>query len=139
MSDYRNKVVESTTETVAQAKPGSDATISNVEVEPPFTSYETDKGHPFLVDHYELGSLWNDAGYEPEIASINTYIEHLINTGEINNTLESVKGKLKSIEKMLNIPKDARTANRVGQVAAYVEFLIKADNIKKDSAKYGMK
>lgn len=146
MSDnsYRTSVSQDTTpaqEQVAQPEKGS---VSEVTVEPPFTSYEIDKGKPFLVDHYELGSLWNETdmysnGYKDEVTSINTYLEHLINTGELNNTLESVRGKLKSIEKMINIPKDARTAVRVGQVAAYVDFLLKSDNIKKDSAKYGMR
>lgn len=143
--EYREKIVsDSTSDTPAQAIPGSNSSVSNVEVEPPYTSYEIDKGKPFIVDHYELGSLWNETdmysnGYKTEVDAIDTYLTHLINTGEINNTLESVKNKLKSIEKMLNIPKDARTANRVGQVAAYVEFLIKADDIKKNSAKYGMR
>jgi len=39
---------------------------------------------------------------------------------------------------MINISPEDRKASRVGRVAAYMEFLIKADGIKRDSAKYGM-
>ena len=142
MSEYREKIVSDTPAPPAQAIKVSDAHVSNVEVEPPFTSYETDKGKPFLVDHYELGSLWNETdmysqGYKPEVESINTYLNYLIDKGELNNSLPAVREKLKSIEKMVNVGKEERTAVRVGKVAAYVDFLIKTDNIKKDAAKYG--
>lgn len=108
-------------------------------VEPPFSEYESKKGNPYPVDYFELGRYWNTGElYTKEVDSINLYLNHLVRTGEINNTTAAVKGKLKSIEKMINSDPNDRAAARVGRVAAYVEFLIKADKIKKDSAKYGM-
>lgn len=114
-------------------------TVEVSSVEPPFTEYEKKNGKPYPVDYFDLGQYWNTGElYTKEIDSISTYLSHLIHTGEINNSLSSVKNKLKSIEKMINVHSDDRRAARVGKVAAYVEFLIKADNIKKDAAKYGM-
>lgn len=141
MSDYR---VAQTTETTTQAPAPTEPTDKSVtqtptSVEPPFSEYENKKGHPYIVDYFELGRYWNTGDvYTGEVETINTYLNHLIHTGEINNTTGAVKSKLKSIEKMVNVQPDDRAASRVGRVAAYMEFLIKADKIKKESAKYGM-
>lgn len=141
MSDYRTPV--SSEPSKPQESQGDGKEFHESEVMPPFTSYEKDKGKPYLVDHYELGSHWNDGdmysnAYKDEVTSINTYLEHLINTGEISNSIESVKETLKGIEKMVGIKKDSRTAVKVGLIAAHVEFLMKADNIKKTAGKYGV-
>ncbi len=116
-----------------------DITQVPTNVEPPFTDYESKKGNPYPVDYFELGRYWNTGDlYTKEVETINTYLTHLVKTGEINNSTQAVSKKLKSIEKMINVDPEDRAASRVGRVAAYMEFLIKADNIKKDSAKYGM-
>ena len=146
MSDPTYRVANPTKsqpEPTAQA-PDKVATTNEVETEPPFTSYEADKGKPYLVDHYELGSLWNEAdmysdGYKGEVETINKYLDQQIGRGEINNTLDSVKTELKRIEKMINVKKDARTAVKVGLVTAHVKFLLETDDIKKTAGKYGMK
>ena len=114
-----------------------------VDVEPPFSDYESQNGKPFLVDHYELGSLWNhrdmySEGFEGEVGVVTSYIDGLIAKGEINNTVEAVRSKLKDLEKVVNVRNDDRKAVRVGKVAAYVEFLMKSDNIQSNSAKYGL-
>lgn len=116
-----------------------EVTQTPTTVEPPFTEYENKNGKPYVVDYFDLGRYWNTGElYTKEVASINTYLNHLVNSGELNNSTESIAKKMKSIEKMINVNPDDRKAARVGKVAAYIEFLIKADNIKKDAAKYGM-
>ena len=142
MSSTVRTSVDSAPETPQETQTDG-SSVNEVTVDPPFTSYEKDKGKPFIVDHYELGRFWNDGdmytnGYVGEVDTISTYLTHLVNTGEISNTLEAAKDKLKSIEKMVGVKDDARTAVKVGQVAAYIEFLLKSDNIKKESAKYGL-
>lgn len=109
------------------------------DVEVPYSEYEKEKGTPFIVEHYDLGRFWNTGDiYTAEVATIQTYIDHLVSKGEINNTTKSVSDKLKSIEKMINVKPDDRKAAKVGKVAAYIEFLLKADNITKNTAKYAM-
>ena len=76
--------------------------------------------------------------FAPEVDSINTYLKHAMDKGEVNNTVESVKNELKRIEKMINVRKDQRKAVKIGLVAEYVNFILKSENIKKESAKYGM-
>ena len=109
------------------------------EVEPPYSEYKKKNGKPYSVDYFELGRYWDHGElYNKEIDSIESYISHQVEIGEINNTLDSVKKAMKKIEKMINLDKEDRKASRVGRVAAYMEFLIKADGIKRDAAKYGM-
>lgn len=107
-----------------------------------YTEYDKEHGRPFLVDHYDLGTFWNRGdmysdAYVGEVNTINQYLEHQLNKGEIGNSLDAVKGELKRIEKMINVPKDSRTAVRVGMVSEFVKFLLKTEGIKRDSAKYG--
>lgn len=107
-------------------------------VEPPYSEYESKKGQPFSVDYFELGNYWNEGElYNAEVKTIETYMDHLVKTGEINNTIEAVKAKMKSIEKMIHSDPTDRKANRVALVAAHFEFLSKADEIKRNSAKFG--
>lgn len=117
--------------------------VGNTKIEPPFLDYEKEKGHPFLVDHYELGSLWNRGdmyaeAYVPEVEAINEYLDYQIKTGEIGNNVEAVKKELKRLEKMNNVSPDQRKSMRIGIVAEFVKFLMKTQEIKKESAKYGM-
>ncbi len=144
MSDtvFRSKVESAP---VAEQKAPADKSvpIGTSTVEPPFTEYEKENHHPYLVDHYELGSLWNQGdmysdAFVPEVETINTYLTHMIEKGEINNTLESVKNELKRIEKINNIRPDQRKAMRLGIVAEYVKFILKSEDIKRDSGKYGL-
>ena len=140
MSDYRvSTPQESTPEPRHDVNETKDVTQTPTSVEPPYTDYETKNGKPYSVDYFDLGRYWNQGElYNKEIESIETYVQHLVKTGEINNSLKAVKDKMKKIEKMINIDPEDRKASRVGRVAAYMEFLIKADNIKRDSAKYSM-
>jgi len=136
---YRVASEPEKTSEAPQVKPPTEVTEVPSKVEPPYSEYETKNNKPYAVDYFELGRYWNTGElYTKEIETISTYISHLVNTGEINNSTDSVSKKLKAIEKMINVKPDDRAASRVGRVAAYMEFLIKADNIKKDSAKYGM-
>jgi len=115
-----------------------DITQTPTEVEPPYSEYESKKGKPFSVDYFELGDYWNEGElYNAEVKTIETYIDHLIKTGEVNNTIDAVKAKIKSVEKMIHSDPNDRKANRVALVAAHFEFLSKADEIKRNSAKFG--
>jgi len=114
------------------------AVRAETSVEPPYSEYETKKGKPFSVDYFDLGNYWNEGElYNAEVKTIETYIDHLVKTGEVNNTIEAVKAKMKSVEKMIHSDPTDRKANRVALVAAHFEFLSKADEIKRNSAKFG--
>lgn len=113
------------------------------KVEPPFSDYEQEKGKPFLVDHYELGQLWNrgdmySEAFVPEVETINEYLKYAINKGDVANTTESVIRELNRIEKLINCRSDQKKSVRIGMVAEYVKFILKSENIKRDAAKYGM-
>ena len=130
-------VVKSTTPTDTSVPRG----VTNIDV--PFTEYHSQNGHPFLVDHYELGQYWDHSdmysdGFKTEINDINRYLGYLIDKGEINNTTDSVKNELKRIEKMINVDKNSRKSVRMGVISEYTNFLLKSENIKKESAKQGM-
>jgi hypothetical protein len=143
MSDtvFRTQTVEPAAATEAPVAPvDKHVPAGFTKVEPPFTDYESEKGHPYLVDHYELGDLWSHGdmyseGYVPEVKTINEYLDYAIKNGDLANTTDSVKNELKRIEKMINVRPDQRKTMRIGLVAEYVRFLMKSDYIKKESGR----
>jgi len=141
---FRTRIVEPAAQDTPQAPKGDGMEpVKETTVEPPFMDYEKMKGQPFLVDHYELGALWNrgdmySEAFIPEVTAINKYLDYAISKGDVNNTTESVKKELNRIEKMINVRPDQRKTMRIGLVAEYVKFLMKSDYVKKESAKYGM-
>lgn len=131
--------VDKSTVNVDKVSESKETTQVSTEVEAPYSEYEAKHGKPYSVDYFDLGSYWDHADlYTKEIGTIQTYIDHLVHTGQVNNTLEAVRAKLKSVEKMIHSDPTDRKANRVALMAAHFEFLAKADEIKKNSARYGM-
>ena len=129
----------------AEAKEPTDTMVprGTTEVEPPYTDYESQKGKPFAIDYYEMGEAWNrfDSkadNYVPEARTIDTYMNHMIEKGEVNNTTESVTNELKRIEKLVNVKPDARKSMRMELVAEYMKFLLKSEGIRVRSGKMGL-
>lgn len=136
---YRNNVdTPATEETLPQPK---NASQLGATVEVPYTSYSTEKNHPFTVDYFELGDTWNrpEGGFPNEISLLEDYLSEQISSGEIANSVSSVKERLKQMEKVNNLNKEERTLVKVETLAAYVKFLMEKDNIKKQIRHYGSK
>ena len=49
-------------------KPVKPTTDGKTGIEPPYLDYESVNGHPYLVDHFQLGDSWKDklGGFEKE-------------------------------------------------------------------------
>jgi hypothetical protein len=114
------------------------AISSSTEVTPPFTSYHQQMGKPYIVEHFDIGDYWDDpsGGFETEVQMINDYLSHRIEQGDIADTVEAVRNELKAMEKINNLKKEERTVVKIGKLAAYAEFLNKADGIEKTYRKY---
>jgi len=106
--------------------------VSDNRIEPPFTDYETAHGHPFVVDHYELGDTWQEkmGGFLPEVQEITTYLMRKIGAKEIDNSTDAVKETIKGLEKVSNVKKSDRIVTKIAKVSAYVEFLNKVDGAR---------
>jgi len=109
-----------------------------VEVEVPYTDYEKENGQPYSVDHFELGKYWNEGvgGFEEEVGVIENYIMNKINSGEWANDQTVIKGELKKMEKLTNMKDEPRAVVKVATITAHIKFLMEADGIRKDYAKY---
>ena len=92
----------------------------------------------FLDNYFSVGIQWHDqdAEFYPEIKKIDNYIRSQIANGEIENSSNSVKNLLKSMEKLNNLKKESRSVVRLEVIANYVEFLMKNDNLKSKLRRY---
>jgi len=108
-------------------------------VEPPYTDYENINNHPYTVEYFDLGDLWDrpEAGFSKEVGLIENFFKEEIGQGEIGNNKEAVIKKLKQMEKINNIDKTDRKITRIETISAYVEFLMRTSNIKKNISRYG--
>jgi len=109
-------------------------TPRSVDVEPPYTSYEQEKHHSYLVDHYEMGEskeLFGD-----EIKTIDSYFKDLADKGKIDNKVSTVRSLIAKYEKMANIGKEERTVMKIAKLAAFVKFLKESDHISMEGEKY---
>jgi hypothetical protein len=113
--------------------------ISQVDLEPPYTDYPNIKNHPYLVDYYQLGDMWNDprGGFSKEVEAIDSYLQHKIQVGEIDNSIGAVKETIKQMEKVNGINKTERITMKMEILAAYAKFLLDADKIRYSGARYG--
>lgn len=133
---FRNAEPKQEAESLPEAKTASTGS-STVEV--PYTDYASEHSHPYVVEHFSLGDTWNDpnGGFPTEVSAIEDYIHEQIKNGDISNSLESVKKRLKEMEKVNNLKGDERTIVRVETLAAYVKFLMKKEDIKRQVRRYG--
>ena len=138
MSDtvFRNPVdTSSQAAPTIEGKPQAEEHASSIEG--PYTDYAKLHNHPYIVDHYDLGSLWEiDGVYTNEVKTIEKYLSHCIDLGMAND-IKAVQESLKKIERMSGIEKTDRTVVKVGKVAAYIRFLNETENIKTNAIKYG--
>jgi hypothetical protein len=129
-STFRTPVEQPTPvpEKSMESQPG----ISQTQLEPPFTDYEQAHGHPYVVEHYELGDTWKErmGGFMPEVQAITTYLMRQIGTKEMDNSVDAVRETIKRLERVANVKKSDRVVSKIAKVAAYVEFLNKVDGAK---------
>lgn len=120
-------------------KEGKREEIVTTDQEVPFTAYEGEHKHPYLVDHFKLGDRWADelGGFQTEIDTIEGYFKDKIGQGEMINSVDAVREKMKGIYKLCGIDKTERTTMQIEKLAAYIEFLKKTDHIKLNNSKYG--
>lgn len=103
-----------------------------------FLGYEMETQKPYLSEYFNVQETWNEplAGFKEDFDVIDSYFKDKINHGEMEDTVEAVKEKLKWIEKMVNIDKTERTVMKIEKIKAFIRFLKETDLIKVNGAKY---
>jgi hypothetical protein len=105
------------------------------DVPVPYTGYEMEHGQPLVVDHYNLGNLW-DRTFNNEVSTIESYLKSQVEAKEIENSIDSIKKHLKSIEKVTNMDKEDRMVVKLEVMAEYMKFMMKKNDIKHMVTRY---
>jgi len=135
---FRNQSTATTAQPPKVESKNDAQATPNSGVEVPFNDYEMEHGHPYLVDHFQLGDTWNDAvgGFPKEITTINSYIEGKIKNGDIANSVTAIRSLIRGMEKMNNLTQEERTVVKIETLSNYVEFLMKNDALKGNLRRY---
>ena len=101
--------------------------------------YERSTSKPFSVDYFGLGDTWQEptGGFPKEVKEIEDYFADKISSGDIENSIDAVKDRLKEILKITNMSKEGRNLIKVETVAAYIKFLRETDDIRQSVKRYG--
>ena len=112
--------------------------VSTSTTEVPYLDYEREHGSPLSVSFFELGDTWKDptGGFPKEIGLIEEYFKNKVESGDIENSQSKIKDRLKEILKVTNMAKEGRNVIRVETVAAYIKFLMDADDIRYNIRRY---
>ena len=128
------------TEAEIKKELGPEVAVEKIlDVEPPYTDYQTIKHKPYMVDYFKLDGNWEDktGGFKQEIEALEAYVRERIEQGQLDNTIDAVKGFFKKVEKMSQADQTERVTMRISKMAAYIKFLKETDDIKLNYVKYG--
>jgi len=133
---FRSKIESTPDSPLPKGSDSSTGSVTTVEV--PYLDYATEHSHPYLADHFTLGDNWNDpvGGFPKELATIETYINEKVESGEVANSVSAIKVLLKGIERITNLNKEERPLVKIETIAAYVQFLMKTDQLKTNLRRY---
>ena len=106
------------------------------DIEVPFMDYNKAKGSNFLVDHFDLGSMWEET-FGEEVKAIENYLVSEIEQGRLDNSTNSVKEVLKKSLKVCGADKTDRKIVQMGLLAKYLEFMTETKKVRSLAGKYG--
>lgn len=102
-----------------------------------FIGYEMDNGVPYMVDYLGIRDTYKqDPEAYSEVEAIGEYLNNLVTTGQIDNSTNAVKEKLKQLEKLSGVDKTERVTMRLTRLAEYANFENKVNEAKRSSSKW---
>jgi hypothetical protein len=102
-----------------------------------FIGYVADNGVPLIVDLYGLKDTFQaDPEAFSEVQDINRYLEDLVTSGQLDNSLDAVKAKIKQLEKMSGVDETERVNMKLTRLAEYAKFENRVNDAKRNSIKW---
>ena len=107
-------------------------------VDPKFSIYSKIKNSPFLVDYYDMGTVYGKFDTENQIEGIEEFILNEIEDRSLNDTTDSAKEILKELEEQLDISENLDIFHKLEKLMAYVKILREQKQIKLTKEKLGV-
>jgi hypothetical protein len=102
---------------------GDGSTTEKSTVEVPFTEYRAENKVPYTAKYLNIESVWETREMESDVQDIEDYLSELVTRGKLDNNIETVGKKLKSIEKMANIDQLESRGERIIKLASFIQYL----------------
>jgi hypothetical protein len=111
--------------------------ISGEKADGNFIGYEFDNGVPFIIDYFEVSETFKaDPAMFDEAQEITQYLQDLVTTGQIDNTVTAVKAKLKQLEQLSGIEESDRINMKLTKLVEYAKFENKVNQAKRSAIKW---
>ncbi len=102
-----------------------------------FIGYEVDNGVPYIIDYFDVADTYKvDPEAYMEANEITQYLQDLVNTGQIDNTIDAVKAKLKQLEQLSGIEETDRVNMKLTRLAEYAKFENRINQAKRSAIKW---
>lgn len=133
MSDTTFKTAEPISAPQAEVKTVSKPEVNTTPlVEKPFTLYQQENKLPLTADYFDVKLTWDEANMVGDIQAIENYMKQLVLSGEVEDSSNKVRQKMKQIEKLANIDQLESTAQRIIRLSEFVKYLQKIEGRKND-------
>jgi hypothetical protein len=102
-----------------------------------FVGYEFDNGVPYIIDYFGVNETYKaDPSMYDEAGEITQYLQDLVTTGEIDNSIVAVRAKLKQLEQLSGIEESDRINMKLTKLVEYAKFENKINQAKRNSIKW---
>lgn len=122
-SVFRTKTTEAANDVSLPETNPNQPTGANEKADGLFVGYETDNDVPFVADYYGITDTYKgDKETYPEVAEITEYLNSLVRSGELDNSLTAVRTKLKTLEKLAGVDITERVNIKLIRLAEFAKF-----------------
>lgn len=125
------------TVTVLPVKPANVTVGSTEKADGVFIGYEVDYGVPYIAEYLGMKEAYKlDPTLYPETEEITTYLQDLVTTGQLDNSIVAIKAKLGQLEKMSGIDSTQRANMKLVRLAEYAKFENAINKAKNNSLRW---
>jgi hypothetical protein len=111
--------------------------IGSEKADGAFVGYEFDNGVPFIIDYFGVSETYQaDPAMYDEAEEITQYLQDLVTTGQIDNSITAVKAKLKQLEQLSGIEESDRINMKLTKLVEYAKFENKINQAKRSAIKW---
>lgn len=109
-------------------KEGDGSTTLRADVEVPFTDFRNEHKLPYTAKYLGIETVWDEDDMADDVMRIENYVEQLVKEGDVKNDIDSVKKKLRALEKVAGIDKIESNGSRINKLVAFINYMKDLDN-----------
>jgi len=102
-----------------------------------FVGYEFDNGVPYIIDYFGVKETFKaDPEMYDEAGEITQYLQDLVTTGQLDNSIAAVRAKIKQLEQLSGVDETDRINMKLTKLVEYAKFENRINQAKRSAIKW---